>query len=35
MIKDEEYQRAVVNRTAALEDSRLVRFKPGEGGKGF
>ena len=39
MIKDAEYQQAVVNRTAALENSRLVRFKPGEGGgvwvKGF
>ena len=35
MIKDEAYQRAVVNRTAALEDSRLARFKPGEGGRGF
>lgn len=35
MIKDPEYQLAVANRTAALEDSRLVRFKPGEGGEGF
>ncbi|GMN14408.1 DUF1330 domain-containing protein [Altererythrobacter sp. MTPC7] len=35
MIKDADYQLAVVNRTAALEDSRLVRFKPGEGGDGF
>ena len=35
MIKDPEYQLAVVNRTAALEDSRLVRFKPSEGGEGF
>lgn len=35
MIKDPEYQLAVVNRTAALVDSRLVRFKPGEGGEGF
>lgn len=35
MIKDTEYQLAVVNRTAALVDSRLVRFKPGEGGEGF
>ncbi len=35
MIKDPDYQQAVVNRTAALADSRLVRFKPGEGGEGF
>lgn len=35
MIKDPDYQLAVVNRTAALADSRLVRFRPGEGGAGF
>jgi uncharacterized protein (DUF1330 family) len=35
MIKDADYQRAVVNRTAALEDSRLVRFTPGEPGELF
>ncbi len=35
MIKDEDYQRAVVNRTAALTDSRLMRFKPGEAAGGF
>ena len=35
MIKDAEYQAAVVNRTAALSDSRLVRFSPSEGGEGF
>ena len=35
MIKDADYQQAVVNRTAALVDSRLVRFAPGEGGEGF
>ena len=35
MIKDAEYQKAVVNRTAALADSRLVRFKPGAAGEGF
>lgn len=35
MIKDAEYQLAVVNRTAALVDSRLVRFAPGEAGGGF
>ena len=28
MIKDADYQKAVVNRTAALVDSRLIRFKP-------
>lgn len=35
MIKEPDYQRAVVNRTAALADSRLVRFAPGEAGQGF
>ena len=35
MIKDSEYQQAVVNRTAALADSRLVRFAPGDAGEGF
>ncbi|MGB3739432.1 MAG: DUF1330 domain-containing protein [Pontixanthobacter sp.] len=35
MIKDPEYQKAVINRTAALADSRLIRFKPDEGGAGF
>jgi len=35
MIKDPEYQKAVVNRTAALVDSRLIRFAPGEAGAGF
>ena len=35
MIKDADCKRAVANRTAALVDSRLVRFKPGEGGEGF
>ena len=35
MLKDPEYPQAVVNRTAAVADSRLVRFKPGEGGDGF
>ena len=35
MIKDPDYQKAVVNRTAALADSRLVRFKPAEGGSEF
>ncbi len=35
MIKDPAYQFAVVNRTAALVDSRLIRFAPGEAGGGF
>jgi uncharacterized protein (DUF1330 family) len=35
MIKDPDYQLAVVNRTAALMDSRLMRFEPGEAGKSF
>jgi uncharacterized protein (DUF1330 family) len=35
MIKDPDYRQAVVNRTAALVDSRLVRFAPGEAGEGF
>jgi uncharacterized protein (DUF1330 family) len=35
MIKDADYQLAVQNRTAALVDSRLMRFKPGEVGQGF
>jgi uncharacterized protein (DUF1330 family) len=35
MIKDPAYQQAVGNRTAALIDSRLVRFAPGEAGEGF
>lgn len=35
MIKDADYQRAVINRTAALSDSRLVRFSPSAAGAGF
>ncbi len=35
MIKDAEYQKAVVNRTAALADSRLMRFDPGNASGGF
>ena len=35
MIKNPDYQIAVQNRTAALLDSRLMRFKPGEVGGGF
>lgn len=35
MVKDPDYQRAVVNRTAALADSRLVRFSPRDAGTAF
>ncbi|MXP09656.1 DUF1330 domain-containing protein [Pseudoblastomonas halimionae] len=35
MITDAEYQKAVVNRTAAVEDSRLIRFAKSGGGEGF
>ncbi|MCA1782609.1 MAG: DUF1330 domain-containing protein [Dermatophilaceae bacterium] len=35
MVVDEEYRRAVANRTAALADSRLVRFAPGDVGSAF
>ena len=35
MVTDPDYQRAVANRTAALIDSRLIRFAPGEAGEGF
>ena len=35
MVMDADYQKAVVNRTAALIDSRLIRFAPGEIGGGF
>ncbi|RGP40481.1 hypothetical protein BPTFM16_00766 [Altererythrobacter insulae] len=35
MIKDPDYQNAVVNRTAALTDSRLIRFRPGKTGNSF
>ncbi|MBD3728573.1 MAG: DUF1330 domain-containing protein [Sphingomonadales bacterium] len=35
MISDPDYQAAVVNRVAAVEDSRLIRFNPGEAGGGF
>lgn len=35
MIKDPDYQIAVQNRTAALVDSRLMRFAPGDVGGGF
>ena len=35
MIKDPDYQKAVINRSAALLDSRLIRFAPLEAGAGF
>ncbi|WP_206675125.1 DUF1330 domain-containing protein [Alteripontixanthobacter muriae] len=35
MVTDPEYQNAVVNRQAAVEDSRLIRFSPGEPGGDF
>ena len=35
MIRDPDYQRAVINGTAALIDSRLIRFAPGKMGGGF
>ena len=35
MITDPQYQKAVVNRGAAILDSRLIRFAPGAAGEGF
>ncbi len=35
MVKDPEYQKAVKHRQAAVEDSRLIRMKPGEAGATF
>lgn len=35
MITDEDYRRAVINRTAAVADSRLVRFGKAGGGSAF
>ena len=35
MIKDEDYQRAVKHRTAAVKDSRLIRLNPTEPGGTF
>ncbi len=36
MVTDPEYRLAVVHRQAAIQTSRLIRFKPGtEGGEGF
>ena len=35
MVTDPEYQKAVTHRTAAVEDSRLIRMGEIEGGGGF
>jgi len=35
MVKDPEYQKAVKHRQAAVEDSRLIRLKPGDAGVNF
>ncbi len=35
MVKDPEYQRAVVHRQAAVQDSRLIRLAPKKAGAGF
>lgn len=35
MLRDPGYREAVKHRTAAVEDSRLIRLKPLAGGKGF
>lgn len=35
MITDPDYQKAVINRSAAVLDSRLIRFAPGKVGEGF
>ena len=35
MIKDEAYQEAVVHRTSAVQDSRLVRMTPKSAGEAF
>ncbi len=35
MIRDPEYREAVKHRTAAVVESRLIRLKPLQGGKGF
>ena len=35
MVKDEEYQRAVKHRNAAVKNSRLIRISPGEAGSTF
>ena len=35
MVKDPDYQKAVVHRQAAVADSRLVRLAPKASGAGF
>lgn len=35
MVKDPDYQKAVVHRQAAVEDSRLIRTAPRKGGADF
>lgn len=35
MLRDPVYREAVKHRTAAVEDSRLIRFAPGKAGEGF
>ena len=35
MVKDEDYQKAVVHRTSAVQDSRLVRMNPKSTGEAF
>jgi len=35
MIKDKEYQKAVIHRQAAVLDSRLIRLSPRASGEGF
>ena len=35
MIRDPAYREAVKHRQAAVEDSRLIRLKPQDGGEGF
>jgi len=35
MVTDPEYQKVVIHRQVAVEDSRLIRFAPGDQGVGF
>lgn len=35
MIRNPDYRKAVIHRTAAVQDSRLVRLRPRETGSGF
>jgi uncharacterized protein (DUF1330 family) len=35
MVKDPDYQKAVIHRQAAVLDSRLIRLNPREAGRGF